>query len=574
LKSVYDRYNINPEEIEYIVTHGTGTKLGDPIEINALYDAFKNYTQKQGYCALTSCKTNFGHALAASGLVSLINLVQALHNKVIPASLNCEQENDYINWRESPFYVNKTRKEWLKDDGKARLGAVSAFGMSGTNVHMVLEEYIYKEHTSSINVPYYLFPFSAKTDEVLQEKVNNAILLLESREWSANDLASMSLTLMEGRQHFSHRCAVVIKDREDAIHILKKVCNREKSPKYSKVRLLKILRARMYFNSTLAIFCQCVLPQKVTQTGTVSCYALAELYCQGYEVKLSILYQGEKVYRMHMPTYPFAKEQYWVEDESLNTSVEGAAFIHPLLHSNTSDLSEQRFTTTFTGGEYYEPDYLVKGRKSLPGIAHLEMAHEAVKQAAGYLLDINKNIQLKNITWTETVLFAEQPLQVHTALYQKENGEIVFEIYSNDGQNGEETLIYSSGSAVICHESQLPSVDIKALQQQCTRSILSSSQCSEMFKALGANYSAGIRQLYLGEGIGLSRLSLPDVLSDTLEKFTVHPVILDMAIQASEVIIENSDRIKPLIPVSMQEAEVFGNVLRLCGLYSDIMQEL
>ncbi len=559
LKSVYDRYNINPEEIEYIVTHGTGTKLGDPIEINALYDAFKNYTQKQGYCALTSCKTNFGHALAASGLVSLINLVQALHNKVIPASLNCEQENDYINWRESPFYVNKTRKEWLKDDGKARLGAVSAFGMSGTNVHMVLEEYIYKEHTSSINVPYYLFPFSAKTDEVLQEKVNNAILLLESREWSANDLASMSLTLMEGRQHFSHRCAVVIKDREDAIHILKKVCNREKSPNIFQGKTPKDFKGQDVLQQYVSdILSMCSSSKSDTNRYRELLYALAELYCQGYEVKLSILYQGEKVYRMHMPTYPFAKEQYWVEDESLNTSVEGAAFIHPLLHSNTSDLSEQRFTTTFTGGEYYEPDYLVKGRKSLPGIAHLEMAHEAVKQAAGYLLDINKNIQLKNITWTETVLFAEQPLQVHTALYQKENGEIVFEIYSNDGQNGEETLIYSSGSAVICHESQLPSVDIKALQQQCTRSILSSSQCSEMFKALGANYSAGIRQLYLGEGIGLSRLSLPDVLSDTLEKFTVHPVILDMAIQASEVIIENSDRIKPLIPVSMQEAEVFG----------------
>ena len=123
LKTVYDQYRINPETIEYIVTHGTGTKLGDPIEINALYDAFKGYTsrdgaRKQGYCALTSTKTNIGHTMGASGLVSLVGLVQALRHETIPASLHCEQENDYINWQESPFYVNKANKGLARNGGK------------------------------------------------------------------------------------------------------------------------------------------------------------------------------------------------------------------------------------------------------------------------------------------------------------------------------------------------------------------------------------------------------------------------------------------------------------------------
>ncbi len=98
----------------------------------------KEYTKKQNYCALTSTKTNFGHTFAASGLVSLISLVQAMRHETIPASLHCEEENDYINWKESPFYVNKTKKPWTKREGKSRTGAVSAFGMSGTNVHMVI----------------------------------------------------------------------------------------------------------------------------------------------------------------------------------------------------------------------------------------------------------------------------------------------------------------------------------------------------------------------------------------------------------------------------------------------------
>ena len=117
------------------------TRLGDPVEVNALSDAFKSYTQRQGFCALTSSKSNFGHTLAASGLVSLIGLVQSLRHETIPASLHCEQDSDYIDWQASPFYVNKANRPWPeKAEGKARLGAMSAFGMSGTNAHLILQE--------------------------------------------------------------------------------------------------------------------------------------------------------------------------------------------------------------------------------------------------------------------------------------------------------------------------------------------------------------------------------------------------------------------------------------------------
>ncbi|MBK1678666.1 hypothetical protein CKO38_18880, partial [Rhodospirillum rubrum] len=108
--AVYQQSGVTPEDIEYVVTHGTGTRLGDPVEVNALQVAFKANTDKQGYCAITSNKTNFGHTFAASGLVNMINLIQAFRHEMIPASLNVEEENDYIHWTESPFYVNKTNK--------------------------------------------------------------------------------------------------------------------------------------------------------------------------------------------------------------------------------------------------------------------------------------------------------------------------------------------------------------------------------------------------------------------------------------------------------------------------------
>ncbi|MEJ2417342.1 MAG: type I polyketide synthase, partial [Exilibacterium sp.] len=141
LTGVYDRHGIVPENIEYIVTHGTGTKLGDSVEINALNDTFRRYTEKKSFCALTSTKTNIGHSFAASGLVSLISLVLSLKHKIIPPSLHCTEESDYISWENSPLYVNKVAKSWEAKGDRPRTGGVSAFGMSGTNAHMVVQEF-------------------------------------------------------------------------------------------------------------------------------------------------------------------------------------------------------------------------------------------------------------------------------------------------------------------------------------------------------------------------------------------------------------------------------------------------
>jgi acyl transferase domain-containing protein/acyl carrier protein/SAM-dependent methyltransferase len=313
LKMVYDRYGINPEEIEYIVTHGTGTRLGDPVEINALYDAFKNYTGKQGYCALTSTKTNLGHTFAASGLVSLISLVQALRHEMIPASLHCEQENDYINWEASPFFVNKTNKPW--PGGKTRIGGVSAFGMSGTNAHMIVESYSPTEAGLGEEQPFYLLALSAKTRETLLEKALDLIKVLENG--TIGDLLHISYTLLEGRQHFNHRCAIVVQEREDVIHVLKQVESMEKIPGLFQGKVPRDFTGQ----KAIEQYAQELLKQSRTLKENKPKYqeilfALADLYCQGYEMDWNSLYGGDKPGRIHLPTYPFTRERYWVPEVS------------------------------------------------------------------------------------------------------------------------------------------------------------------------------------------------------------------------------------------------------------------
>ncbi|MEO0971405.1 MAG: polyketide synthase, partial [Cyanobacteria bacterium J06639_18] len=124
----------NPETITYIEAHGTGTTLGDPIEIRALEKVFRASTQKQRFCAIGSVKTNVGHLNTASGITGLIKTVLALENKQIPPSLHFEKPNPKIDFANSPFYVNTKLSRW-ETNGKLRRAGVSSFGIGGTNAH-------------------------------------------------------------------------------------------------------------------------------------------------------------------------------------------------------------------------------------------------------------------------------------------------------------------------------------------------------------------------------------------------------------------------------------------------------
>ena len=193
LNSVYDGYGIDPNSIELVVAHGTGTALGDPIEANALIEAFGSYTAQAGGCALISTKGNFGHSLAASGVVSLIVLVQALRHQTMPASLHCEAQSDYVRWAESPFTVNRSARAWPRQVTGRRIGAVSAFGISGTNAHVVVREADCVDEPTEV-MPCYLLALSAKSEAALLARIAALAALLE--RVAAPDLARVSHTLL------------------------------------------------------------------------------------------------------------------------------------------------------------------------------------------------------------------------------------------------------------------------------------------------------------------------------------------------------------------------------------------
>ncbi len=203
---------VDAESITYVETHGTGTTLGDPIEIAALTQAFRTSTQKKGFCAIGSVKTNIGHLDAAAGVAGLIKTTLALQHKFLPPSLNFEKPSPNIDFANSPFYVNTTLSKWTTD-GEPRRAGVSSFGIGGTNAHIILEEAPVvksRDSASRQSRPRQLLSLSAKTSYALDEMTANLAAYL--KQHPDIDLADVAYTLAVGRRAFKHRRIVVCQE--------------------------------------------------------------------------------------------------------------------------------------------------------------------------------------------------------------------------------------------------------------------------------------------------------------------------------------------------------------------------
>lgn len=202
------------DTVTYIETHGTGTAVGDPIEITALTDAFRRTTDKKGFCGIGSVKTNIGHLDTAAGVASFIKAVQALWHKQLPPSLHFEKPNPLIDFASSPFYVNALLQDWTPPAGVARRAGVSSLGVGGTNAHVVIEEAPEVKSSAPSTRPFELLAISARTEASLDRAMRR--LSAQFRAEPETNLADVAYTLAVGRKPFRYRRVLVARDLEDA----------------------------------------------------------------------------------------------------------------------------------------------------------------------------------------------------------------------------------------------------------------------------------------------------------------------------------------------------------------------
>jgi amino acid adenylation domain-containing protein len=208
-----DAAGVDASTVTCVEAHGTGTPMGDPIEVAALTEAFSARTERRGFCALGSVKTNIGHLDTAAGIAGLIKTVLALEHREIPPSLHFENPNPQIDFAGAPFFVNTSLRPWESPVGMPRRAGVSSFGIGGTNVHAVLEEAPAALPPASSR-PFQLLVLSARTPEALETTARNLAGALAARP--ELDFADVAHTLRAGRHAFAHRQALVCPSAEEA----------------------------------------------------------------------------------------------------------------------------------------------------------------------------------------------------------------------------------------------------------------------------------------------------------------------------------------------------------------------
>lgn len=205
------------DTITYVECHGTGTFLGDPIEIAALTAAFRETTEKSGFCKIGSVKSNIGHLDTAAGVAGLIKTSLALHHEKLPPSLGFEAPNPTIDFDSSPFAVNTSLQSWPAGDTPRRAG-VNALGVGGTNAHVVLEEAPKRAESEASEWPFQLITVSGRTKAALD--ANSSALAAHLRTHPDQPLADIAFTLKTGRRAFEKRRVLVARTHGEAADLL------------------------------------------------------------------------------------------------------------------------------------------------------------------------------------------------------------------------------------------------------------------------------------------------------------------------------------------------------------------
>ncbi|SFE22850.1 Phosphopantetheine attachment site [Paenibacillus algorifonticola] len=318
LNKAWKEAGIDPATLAYIETHGTGTKLGDPIEIEGISKAFAKYTDKKQFCAIGSVKTNIGHLYDCAGIAGLIKAALALKHQLLPPSIHFKTPNKQIPFIDSPVYINTSQKPWAQGDAPRRCG-VSSFGLSGTNCHVVLEEYIAQtataEQGAALPDQSYMIPLSAKSEEALDT------LLLHMGEYFDGEnrasLKDISYTLAAGRDHHPLRLAVVASDIADLKWKLQQLISQRQhltsfdAPWFSYGTAKLAGDKDNFVQLAEQLVKQLKAAAALERSGLLQ--QIAELYTAGAAIGWSAMYRGSRAKRAHIPVYPFERKRSWLQ---------------------------------------------------------------------------------------------------------------------------------------------------------------------------------------------------------------------------------------------------------------------
>ena len=563
-REVYDKFKIDPTGIQLVEAHGTGTKLGDPIEVNALKESFKKYTKNKEYCALGSVKSNIGHCLTAAGVASFLKTLLALKHKQLPPTINYDTLNEHIALKDSPFYVNSQLKEWSIDEAGRRQAAISAFGFSGTNAHIVLSEYVAPvEIKRSVSVitqnSKMIVPLSAKTADQLKQRAIDLLSFI--RKERSIELIEMAYTLQTGREAMDERLAFMAGSVQELADKLQAYVDGKEAVQDMYLGQVKSNKESLNIINRDDELKKSIIDTWINQKKLSK---LADLWVKGIELDWNRLYGEVKPKRLSLPTYPFAKERYWFEDERTldnHKAIANVSVLHPLIHENISDLNQQCYRSLFGSEESFVKDYQINETKVLPAFTTIEMACAAVALATSN--KGSEGMELRNINWTQPILLPAGK-EIRTALYTNDTKDgshelIDVEIYSEEAQ---QEIIHFQGQAVSGLQAVPDKVDIAQVKGQMEQVISAPDSIYEGLGKMGINCGTTYRTItaiYRGNNQLLAQISLPLYGESNQSGFTLHPVIMEGALHACIYLSTDWDQVsQPILSNSLDSIRVLS----------------
>jgi acyl transferase domain-containing protein len=477
LQAVHERFGVDPATIGYVEAHGTGTRLGDPIEIEALTSSFRRHTDQVGFCAIGSVKSAIGHTMSAAGAVGIVKLLLSLAHRQLPPTLHVATPNPACAFETSPFFVNTALREWAPR-GCTRRAAISAFGFSGSNVHMVIAEAPPRPLPPASTRPR-LMLLSARDEMAL--RASAAALAEHVVGQAAPDLDALCWTLAAGRNHYRERAALLVETAEDLVHAAQAVA----------------------------------AGQAPVAAGDLG--GSAQRFLAGEEVDPGELVPPEGRRRISLPGYPFRRVPCAVRAVTRPRALQG---LHPLLDRA---LPNGAFHTAIGPAEALLADHLVQGAPILPGACIIGMALAASRAATG-----------RAATGLSAVSFRAPVTATEAAglLLRLEEGR--FTLCAEAGQGGPLST-GSLGWDVPPAEAPLDPAAIRARLPVLLEGDALAVRFAEAGVKLGPLFR-GLRRIWLPEdprqGEALAELSLPGEELPGLSAYDIHPTLLDGAFQA------------------------------------------
>ncbi|MCK0471885.1 SDR family NAD(P)-dependent oxidoreductase [Halalkalibacter sp. APA_J-10(15)] len=534
---VYQNSGINPETISYIEAHGTGTKLGDPIEIDALTNSFSEFSDKKQFCRIGSVKTNIGHTSASAGIAGVIKILLSIKHGQLPKSLNFTVPNRHINFEDTPFIVNDELTEWRKENNYPRRAAINSFGFSGTNVHMVIEEPPFINSIKKKSENYYLVPLSARSKPSLIQNIEKLMVWLKS---SQNSIEDICYTLGRGRSHFHYRICIVVKSLEELRHNLINLLDRIKVGQYEVMNImqkgiepeeieLKFNNSCKEFNKNLSL----------DEKKQILAY-IGELYLQGLEIpwkKLYQLYDGE-FRRVSLPTYSFQRERFWIP---ASKKVESKK-ISPTMNK----VIDHRF---------FIDDHLVKGEKVVPGMGQVQYVMDAFHKKYNRSI-----IEIKNVVWSKIITEVDLK-NLEVTFIQKDDNQYAYHITNTSQISfGEGTIIINEGRGSTSKHIDTDFTKYKKLYDV--------SKLYSDLKNYGLEYGQNLKSITRVASKEKEILSLLQVNQDNTGISDISIVILDGALQTLMALNRDKNIDSILLPFIMGEIHFHKPLEKTCYVYA------